>query len=272
MGMPVVLGRSLTSQDNAGSRKVAVINQTMARIYFGGESPLGRTFTVGNGVESEGQSPEWRSVEVVGVVKDAKYIGVDEEQMAAAFYPHAQHSTFLYQFIARYDGDSKTLASTIARTVAEIDPNLPMGDTTTLSQVVDDSVLDHRLLAQLCTFFGVVAVLLACIGIYGLISYGVNRRTSEFGVRMALGAARQDVVRLVLREALKLVLIGVGIGLALSPVVGRLASSFLYGLKPYDPLTIGLAMLAMTVVALVAGYIPARRAARIDPMVALRYE
>jgi ABC-type antimicrobial peptide transport system permease subunit len=123
-----------------------------------------------------------------------------------------------------------------------------------------------------CSFFGVVAALLACIGIYGVISDGVNRRTSEFGIRMALGAAHQDVVWLILREALRLVLIGVGIGVALSPVISRLASSFLVDLKPYDPVTIGLAMLAMTVVALIAAYIPARRAAQVHPVVALRCE
>src|SRR5580704_1936843 len=215
MEMPVLHGRSLTPGDTAASRKVAVINETMARTYFAGQSPLGRTFTVGDDVELEGQSPAWRNVEVVGVVKDAKYIGLQEKQMAAAFYPHSQHSTFLYTFIARYADDSKALASTISRAVSEIDPNLPMDDFTTLAQVVDDSVLDHRLLAQPCSFFGVVAALLAGIGIYGVISYGVNRRTSEFGIRMALGAAHQDVVGLVLREALRLVLIGVGIGVAL---------------------------------------------------------
>jgi predicted permease len=272
MEMPVLHGRSLTPGDTAASRKVAVINETMARTYFAGQSPLGRTFTVGDDVELEGQSPAWRNVEVVGVVKDAKYIGLQEKQMAAAFYPHSQHSTFLYTFIARYADDSKALASTISRAVSEIDPNLPMDDFTTLAQVVDDSVLDHRLLAQLCSFFGVVAALLAGIGIYGVISYGVNRRTSEFGIRMALGAAHQDVVGLVLREALRLVLIGVGIGVPLSPVISRLASSFLVDLKPYDPVTLGLAMLAMTVVALIAAYIPARRAAQIHPVVALRCE
>src|SRR5580704_2644626 len=272
MGMPLVLGRPLTAQDSATSHKVAVINETMARTYFGGESPLGRTFTLGTGAEAEQQKPEWRDLEVVGVVKDAKYMGLQEKQMPAAFYPHSQHPMFLYQFIARYTGDASTVAPAIARAVRELDPNLPVGDFTTLSHVVDDSVLDHRLVAQLCSFFGGVAALLACIGIYGLISYGVSRRTSEFGLRMALGAGRQNVVWLVLREALTLVLIGVGIGLAASPLINQLATSFLFGLKPYDPLTIGLAIIAMTGVALFAGYIPARRAAKVDPMVALRYE
>ncbi|HEY6372630.1 MAG TPA: FtsX-like permease family protein [Candidatus Sulfotelmatobacter sp.] len=272
MEMPVLLGRPLSSQDAAISRRVAVINETMARTYFPGKSPLGLRFTVGDGAEMDGQSPEWQNVEVVGVVRDAKYIGLKEEQEPAAFCPHAQHSTFLYTFIARYAGDSKTLASAISRAVGEIDPNLPVGDFSTLSQLVDDSVLDHRLLAQLGTFFGVGAVLLACIGIYGLISYGVSRRTNEFGIRMALGAARRDVVWLVLRDALRWVAIGVAIGLVLSPAVGRLASSFLFGLKPYDPLSMGLAMFAMSVAALFAEYIPARRAAKVEPMVALRYE
>jgi len=272
MRMPIVLGRSLLPEDSTTSRRVAVINQTMARIYFGSQSPLGRTFSVGGQPGGDGESSEWQNVEVVGVVRDAKYMVLDEKPMAAAFYPHSQHPKFPDSFIVRYDGDSKALTHSIAAAVNEVDPHLPLGDFTTLAQEVDDSVLNRRLVAELCSFFAALAVLLACIGIYGLMSYGVSRRTNEFGVRLALGADRRRVVWLVLRQAVELVVMGLAIGLGIAPLLSHLVRSFLFGLSPYDAASIGLAIAAITAVALVAGYLPARRASKVDPIVALRYE
>jgi ABC-type antimicrobial peptide transport system permease subunit len=238
----------------------------MARTYFPGGSPLGRTFGVGD-------TAEWQNIEVVGLVKDAKYMNLEEEQMPAAFYPHAQHrGPFLYNFVARYSGDPKLLFPEIRRAVHEVDPNLPVGDVTTLAQLVEDSALHKRLVAQLSTFFGVLAAFLACIGIYGVMSYGIARRTNEFGIRIALGAERRHVLWVVLQETLWLALAGVSIGLVLALAFSRLVESLLFGVKPHDPSAIGLAMLAMIAVALFAGYLPARRATKIDPMVALRYE
>jgi predicted permease len=270
MKMPVVLGRALAPGDTAASRKVAVINETMARTYFPGISPLGRTFTVSAGIGSEA---EWQNLEVVGVVKDAKYFNLQEEQNAAAFYPHSQHlPLILNRFVARYSGDLRSIIPSIRRAVAEIDPNLPVAETQTLTEHIDNAVLNRRLVAQLSTFFGGLAAFLACIGIYGVMSYGVARRTNEFGIRMALGAERGQVLWIVLGEAFWLGLAGVAIGLALALASGRLVTSLLVGLKPYDPLSIGMAMAAMISVALFAGYLPARRATRIDPMAALRDE
>jgi predicted permease len=269
MGMAIILGRGLLPQDSLASKRVAVINETMARTYFAGESPLGRTFTVGDGSP---QAPEWQSLEVVGVVKDAKYMDLDERQMPAAFYPHSQHIGYRYYFLARYAGNQQAFSRAIANIAADIDPNLPVGDFTTLAQTVDDSVLNHRLVAQLCTFFGLLAVLLACIGIYGLMSYGVRRRTNEFGVRLALGAERRHVTWLVLRETLLLVSLGLAIGLAVAVGVNRFVASFLFDLKPYDAVSLGSAIVVMTTVAFLAGYLPARRAAKVDPVIALRYE
>ncbi|HKF02230.1 MAG TPA: ABC transporter permease [Candidatus Sulfotelmatobacter sp.] len=272
MGMPIVLGRGLLPQDSMASKRVAVINETLARDYFAGESPLGRSFSIASDSGEDSHQIEWQNIEVVGVVKDAKYEGLEEKQTPAAFYPHAQHPGFLYNFVARYSGDRQFASRAIARAVNAIDPNLPVDDFTTLSQAVDDSVLNHRLIAQLCTFFGLLAVLLACIGLYGLMSYGVTRRTNEFGVRLALGANRGNVVWLVLRETFVLIALGVVIGLAIVPTVSHFIVSLLFGLKPYDALSVISAIFVLSVVALLAGYFPARRAARVDPMVALRYE
>jgi predicted permease len=272
MDMPIVLGRGLLPQDSTTSKRVAVINETLAKDYFTGVSPLGRTFTIAGDSGGDSQQVEWQNIEVVGVVKDAKYEGVDEKQRPAAFYPHTQHPGFLYNFIARYSGDRQIASRAIVKTVNAVDPNLPVDDFTTLAQTVDDSVLNHRLIAQLCTFFGFLAVLLACIGLYGLMSYGVTRRTNEFGVRLALGADRGNVVWLVLRETLALVAMGVVIGLAIVPTVSHFVVSLLFGLKPYDALSVISGIFALSAVALLAGYFPARRAAQVDPMVALRYE
>jgi predicted permease len=269
MGLRMLLGRGFGPQDSTGSKRVAVINETMARTYFPGESPLGRTFSVGDG---RPQSPEWQNVEVVGVLRDAKYMDLDEKPMPAAFYPHSQHIGYRYYFVTRYSGNKDDLARAITQVAGDIDPNLPVGDFTTLEQVVDDSVLNHRLVAQLCAFFGGLALVLVCVGIYGLMSYAVGRRTNEFGVRLALGANRRNVVGLVLQETMWLVVTGLAIGVVLIPVVSGFVVSFLFGLKPYDAVSILSAILIMTTVAAVAGYLPARRAARVDPMIALRYE
>ena len=273
MGMPIVLGRGLLLQDSPTSKRVAVINETMARAYFAGESPLGRTFSIEDeGPEVVSHHTEWLNIEVVGVVKDAKYENLYEKPMAAAFYPHAQHPGYLYTFIAHFSGDPQVASREIAKAIGDIDPNLPLDHFSTLAQLVDDSVLNQRLVAQLCTFFGLLAVLLACVGLYGVMSYAVTRRTNEFGVRLALGANRRQVVLLVLRESFVLVVTGLAIGLAIVPATTHFIVSFLFGLKPYDGISFASAILMMTAVALLAAYLPARRAAKVDPMVALRYE
>ncbi|HKX00458.1 MAG TPA: ABC transporter permease [Bryobacteraceae bacterium] len=264
--IPLLFGRGLSARDTAASRKVAVINQTMARIYFPGGSPLGRTFSVG-------EEPGWQDIEVVGVMKDAKYMLLEEKQMPAAFFPYSQHlEHFNDSFVVRYAGDPASIVPEIRRCVAEIDPNLPVSDVRTLAQMVDDFTLNRRLVAELSTFFGILAALLASIGIYGVMSYGIARRTNEFGIRMALGAKRTDVLRAVLGEALVMSAAGAAIGLALALAASRLVESVLYGVKSTNLLVMALAMAAMIVAGLAAGYVPARRATRIDPSVALRYD
>ena len=266
MKMPVVMGRGLSVHDNLATRKVAVINQTMVRTYFGDGSPLGRTFGVGD-------DAGWQNIEVVGVVKDAKYMKLEEQQRPAAFFPYAQHPEhFIYNLVVRYARDAAPMVPSIRQAIAEVDANLPVGDVRTLAQMVDDFALNRRLVAQLSTFFGLLAALLASIGIYGVMSYGIARRTNEFGIRMALGAARGDVLGAVLGETLRLALAGVALGLALALAAGRLVESLLFGVDAANPVVMALAVLAMIASATAAGYLPARRATRIDPSVALRWE
>ncbi len=271
MKMPIVLGRALSARDDLASRKIAVINETMARTYFPGVSPLGRTFGVDYDMSRD--PAEWKNIEVVGVVKDAKYMDLEEKQMPAAFYPHAQHmDRFLFNLVVRYTGAPEAIPVQIRKAVQEVDPNLPTGDMTTLARMVDSSVTNKRLAAQVCTFFSVLAAFLACIGIYGVTSCSVARRSNEFGLRMAMGAERRFVLWIVLKEILWLVTGGVAIGIAFATASSRVLESLLFGLKAFDPTVMVLAIFAMVAVALFAGYLPARRATRIDPMAALRYE
>jgi predicted permease len=269
--MPILAGRGLSERDTASSRRVAVINEAMARTYFGEPLPLGRTFSVYD--DEKADSEQWKDVEVVGVVRGAKYFGLLERERAAVFFPHAQHLRyFLFSFVVRHDSAAVALMPAIRRAVAEVDPNLPIGNVTTLSRLVDDSVVNRRAIAKLSAFFGVLALLLASIGIYGVTSYGIARRTNEFGVRIALGAQRRDVLQLVLGETARLGAAGVLFGLVIALAAGRFVASLLFGLTPYDPGALAAAASAMLAVALLAGYLPALRATRIDPLVALRRE
>ena len=272
MRMPIVAGRGLSERDTPSSLKVAVINETMARMYFGEPFPLGRTFSLIDD-EKGGDASQWKDVQVVGVARDAKYFTLFERQRPAAFFPHAQHTRFFLSYLAvRHESEEAAVLPAIRRAIADVDPNLPMGRVITLGNLIDFGVVNRRAVAQLSAVFGLLAVLLASIGIYGVTAYGTSRRTNEFGIRMALGADRQHVLWLVLSETTRLGVIGVAVGLLLALAAGRFISSLLFGLSPYDPAAILVAGAAMIGVALVAGYVPARRATRIDPLLALKRE
>ena len=271
LGLPILQGRGIGEQDTATSPKVAVINETMARKLFPDGPAVGKRFGMGD-------STDPKDIEVIGVVRDAKYMSLSEHPQAVAYYPYNQYKPewgiglYLSHLNVRCSGDPKFVASSIRQTISKINPNLPIVIVETLAERVDDSVVYPRLVAQLSGFFGILAVLLACIGIYGLMSFAVNRRTNEIGIRMALGAAQTDVARMVMREVVALVGIGLAIGVPAALASDRLAASLLFGLKPDDPLTIAGATALLLGVAALAGYLPARRAAKVDPMVALRYE
>ena len=265
LGVPLVLGRSFGPQDTEKSQKVAVISESMAQRFFPNGSPLGKRFGI-DGPESAEQR------EVIGVVKDAKYGGLTEEFAPMAFYPHSQQPNVLYNFVVRFSGSPTAVVPQIRQTIKQVNRSLPIDEVVSLSDHIGRSLVQQKLIARLATFFGLLALLLACVGLYGVMSYGVARRTNEIGIRMALGAQGRSVLWLVLREALVLVVIGLVVGVLASLALTKTAESLLYELKPNDPLTIALATMLLMGVALVAGYLPARRAARVDPMIALRDE
>ena len=267
MGIPLLTGRVFGPQDTATSAKVAVINQTMARLYFPDGSPIGRRF----GIESD--PAHAADFEVIGVVKDAKYESLDESPQPGAYYLYSQVlKHFYYDFEVRYSGDAHAIIAEVRSGGASVDASLPLVYQGTLAEQVHRSVASQSLIARLSAFFGFLAVFLASIGIYGLMSYGVARRTNEIGIRVALGAPRSRVFWMILRDGLLFGSIGLALGVLIALAAGRLVSSMLFGVKPSDPATMIVAATLLVVLNVAAGYLPARRAMRVDPMVALRYE
>jgi predicted permease len=266
MGIPLLVGREFGDQDTEESPKVAVINQTMAQRYFPGGSPIGRRFGLG------GDPKHSNDIEVVGVVKDAKRESLRERPFPAAYFPHAQRIGYYNNLEVRYSGDPKAIIAEVRRAAGEVDRSLPVTYQNTLAEQVDQSIASQALIARLSAFFGLLAVFLACIGIYGLMAYAVTRRTSEIGIRMALGAGRPRVLWMVMRESLILVGAGLVIGLPVALAAERLVSKMLFGLKPADPLSVSGAAILLLTFAVIAGYLPARKASLVDPMVAVRYE
>jgi len=263
MGIPLISGRGFGPQDTDKSQKVAVISESMAERFFPNGSPLGSRFsTYGSNVQFE----------IVGVVKDAKYVAVTEQLRPMAYYTHAQLPQPLGNFVVRFSGTPAALVPQVRQAIREVNRNLPLDEVVSLSEHIGRSLTQQKLVARLASFFGLLAVLLACVGLYGVLSYAVARRTSEIGIRLALGAQSQNILWLVLRQALALVCGGVIVGLVAASFVTKLAETMLFQLRPNDPLTLVSATLLLIAMAALAGYVPARRAARVDPMVALRHE
>jgi len=267
MEIPLVLGRGLSERDDERAQKVAVINQAMARKYFPNDDPIGKRF----GFDSAQRS---RDIEIVGVARDAKYTSLRDETPPTVYFPYRQQASSMGQmnFEVRTAGDPTALIPAIREAVSEVDKNVPLFDVKTQKQQAEQSLAQERLFATLSSFFGLLALVLVCIGLYGVMSYAVARRTNEIGIRMVLGATAPRVTRMVMRETMLLVVIGVVIGLGAALASTRLIEGMLFGLAPADPVTISFATLLMITVAALAGYLPARRASKVDPMVALRYE
>lgn len=266
LGIAVLQGRAFTDRDNEAAPKVALLNETAASFYFGDRNPVGARILLAN-------RPETEQYEIVGIVRNSKHNSMRKEIPRLIYLPTLQSTGRLGRlFLAvRASGDPANLAGAIRSEIRAAGPDILVTDVATLSAQVDQSLLQERLIFTLSAAFGLLALLLACIGLYGVMSYDVARRTHEIGIRMALGASANRVVQLMLRETLWLVAVGVLIGLCAALATMRWVESLLFGLKSYDPLTIGLAALLLFAVAVVAGYLPARRASRVDPMVTLRH-
>jgi predicted permease len=262
----VLQGRDFTVADRAGAVKVAAINQTAARFYFGSANPVGRRISM-PGYRGD---PSW--LEIIAVVQDAKYHDLREHSLPMVYISMLQYPESGVAFEIRTAINPASAATAVTNAVHAIDPRLPVYGVKTLKDQLDDSLVDERLVASLSSVFGALALLVAAIGLYGLMAYAVHRRTNEIGIRMALGAKPAKIARMVLRETLLLVGIGLAIGIPAAIVASRLISSELFGLKPGDPITISTASLATAAIAALAGYLPARRASRVDPMMALRHE
>jgi predicted permease len=266
MEIPLLAGRSLRPEDDSRGPRVAVVNQTFAGRYFPGEDPVGKRF----GFESNSAS----QIEIVGVARDAKYASLREEIRPTLYLPWLQElgGVGAMTFEVRTSGEPAALVASIRQAVREVENNLPIADVKTQAEQAEQSLRIERLFARLLSFLGLLALLLAGIGLYGVMSYSVAQRTQEIGIRMALGAQIRDVLRLVIGQGMLLAIIGVALGIGGAIGLTRLMTSLLYEVSATDVLTFTSISFLLVGVALLACFIPARRAARVDPMVALRYE
>ena len=277
MGITMLAGRSFTPQDDARAPRVAVINQTMARRFFGDENPLGKRFGFGS-AENSGQ------IEIVGVARDSRYREPRRDVPSIAYLPFPQVPFAMTTFTVRTVGDPIPMTAAIRAAVRKVDKDLPLFDVKTQTEQMDQSLAQERFFPKLIGFFGLLAMLLASIGLYGVMSYAVAQRTHEIGIRMALGATRENILKRVIGQGMLLAGIGGVIGSAAAFALTRLitsnatyemarfVSNFLYGVRATDPLTFVTVALLLLLVALLACYLPARRATKVDPMVALRFE
>ena len=267
MGIPLLAGRGFEWSDDAAAPKVAIINETMARKFFPGRTALGARFRWGRVSDNR---PE---IEVIGVARNSKAAEVAEEDQPFVYMPYAQDPTLgSLTFYVRTEREPAAVAPALRAEVRRLDPQLPVNDLKTLSTQLTESLLTERLMMLLAVAFGGLAALLAAIGIYGVLAFAVAQRRQEIGVRMALGADPAAVRRLILGEVARFLLVGAAIGLPVAYVLARVVESILFGVHAADPDVFGLGILLMAGVALLAGYLPARRAARIDPLDALRSE
>jgi predicted permease len=265
MGIGLLEGRDFTSLDRAGSEPVVIINSTLAHHYFGNEDPLDKVLTL---PESD-PSQKWR---IVGVVSDIRAFGPEQAAHADLYRPLMQVPYFLFSFVARTSGDPAALLKPAQQAIWEADKDQPVFDAFPMTMLAAQSLTLRRTSTIMLAGFAALALILAAVGLYGVIAYSVSQRSHEIGIRMALGAKHRDVLRLMLEGGMRIVLIGEVVGLVATLLLMRLFSSLLVGVSATDPAMLALALVTLTLVALLASYVPARRATRVDPMVALRYE
>jgi predicted permease len=264
--IPLLLGRTIGDGDVEGAPKIGAVNSAFARRFLAGGSPIGRRFSF--------EPSKSADMTIVGVVGDTRYGEMREDPPPTIYVPYAQHLDILefMTFEVRTTSDPRNAFTAVRQVVQNLDRSLPIRDVITQTEQIDQATFQERLFARLSAFFALLALVLACVGLYGITSYAVARRTNEIGIRMALGAERTRILGMVLRDALALAGLGVVIGVPVAVASSRLIAAMLYGLKASDPLTIMAATALLAAVAILAGYLPARRASKVDPMVALRYE
>jgi predicted permease len=267
MEIALLTGRDFRRTDTLGTPQVCIVNEAFAKKYFGNINALGHK--IGMGIDPGTKT----DITVIGVARNTKYESMRDEIPTEVFRPY-QQMDFAVGMTAyvRTAQSPEQIFSSIRRGVHELDSNLPVFDMITLEKQMEDSLVTERLVALLSTGFGFLATALAAIGLYGVMAYTVARRTREIGIRMAIGAASRDVLWLVMREVLVLLAVGVAIALPGAWILTQTVRSQLYGIQPSDPLSMSTATIAIAAVAVLAGYVPARRATRVDPTCALRYE
>ncbi len=263
MDTRLVQGRDFTDQDDEKAVRVAIINEAFARRFWPGEDPLGKQFSLGG--------PDAPKLQVAGVAEDGKYAGLNEDPKPFVYRPIWQSFSGSTSVVVRTEAGSEQLVAAVRREVQQLDSHLPVSSSTLIERM-SLPLLPARIAASVLGSFGLLALVLAAIGIYGVMSYSISKRTREIGIRMALGAEKTDVLKLVMGQGIMLTLAGLAIGLATALALTRLIKSLLFGVSAVDPATFAIALLILAAVALVACYLPARRAAKVDPMIALRYE
>jgi predicted permease len=264
MGISLLAGREFTPQEREEASRVVIVNETFARRFWPGENALGKQFKFGGADE-----PAWQ---IVGVAKDGKYVTLGERPRLLVYQPLSRNYSSLVNLVVRSSADAATALAAVRREVNSLDPTLPLYNVRTMREHLSLPLFGARVAATVLGAFGVLALLLAAIGIYGVMSYSVSQRTREVGIRMALGAQRSDVLKMMVRQGMSVALIGIGIGLAGAFGVTRLLADLLFGVSATDPLTFIVIVVLLTGVALLACFVPARRATKVDPIVALRCE
>jgi predicted permease len=268
IGITLLRGRTMGPQDTASAIKVAVVNQALADYFFPKGDAIGQSFTVAD-PSVKGQ------FQIVGVVRNAKYVSPRERQQRMAYLPVMQltgDDAYAYYLEMRTAGEPLTVLTGVRHALASIDPNLPIVQVKTMEEQTDLQMANEILVSRLSSFFSLLALLLACIGLYGVMTYSVRRRSAEIGIRMTLGAQTGSVLRMILNESLVLLAAGIALGLPATVAIARLFQSQLFGLTPFDPATLIFSVVIISAVVLTSAYFPARRAARVDPIVTLRYQ
>jgi predicted permease len=273
LGEQVVSGRGIAASDTSDSQLVGLINEEMARLYWAGRDPIGGRFRIGNRADRP-----W--VTVVGIVKGVRHNGITSVVKEKFYIPHSQwarsvgnvNSIRSMTLVIKTDGDPAALTTSVRGVIREMDPNLPVADVRTMEDVVGTALATPWFTSVLLSIFAALALTLSAIGIYGVLAYLVSRRTREIGIRVAIGARRLDVVKMVLGSGLTLALAGIAGGIVLAFAITRLLRGLLHGVRPADPATFAAVAALLTIVAVLASAVPAWRASRVDPVIALRSE